>query len=183
MNRTVRLILGATLLAGGCQCQRGDTGGEVAGEQVVAGAVAETATDAAREDSLARVRAETEEVTSLVGRMIYFDLNRSAIRPGQDTEVLEQKLAILQANPGLTIQITGHCDERGSDSYNRALGDRRARSAKKFLTDRGIDESRVTVRSLGEERPIDQGHDESAWSKNRRNEFTITAGGEVLRRP
>lgn len=184
MNRTVGLILGATLLAGGCaQCPRETAEEGTAGEQVAAGTTAEAAAAAAREDSLGRVRAETEEVRRLVGRAMNFDFDRSAVRPGQDTEVLEQKLAILQANPALTILITGHCDERGPAAYNMALGERRAGSAKKFLTDRGIAETRITIRSMGEEQPIDPGHNEAAWAQNRRNEFTITAGGETLRQP
>jgi peptidoglycan-associated lipoprotein len=184
MNRTVGLILGATLLAGGCaQCPRDTAEEEAAGGQVAAVPAAEAAAEAAREDSLARVRAEAEEVRRLVGRVMNFDFDRSTVRTGQDTEVLDQKLAILQANPALTILITGHCDERGPGAYNMALGERRARSAKRFLTDRGIAETRITTRSMGEEQPVDPGRNEAAWARNRRSEFTITAGGETLRRP
>ncbi|MFQ5702516.1 MAG: OmpA family protein [Gemmatimonadales bacterium] len=134
-------------------------------------------------DSLAAIRRETEAVREMLARRVHFDFDKSAIRPGEDTEVLEQKLAILQANPGLTIEITGHCDERGTDQYNIALGNRRAVSARKFLTDHGISESRITVRSMGEEQPVDPGHTEEAWAQNRRSEFTITGGGSALKRP
>lgn len=137
----------------------------------------------AREDSLARVRAETEAVRNMIAQRVHFDFDRSNIRPGDDTQVLQQKLAILQANPGLRIEIVGHCDERGSDEYNMALGMRRANSARQWLIDRGIDGSRITVRSMGEEQPIDMGRNEAAWAQNRRDEFTVTAGGDVLRRP
>ncbi|MFQ6045313.1 MAG: OmpA family protein, partial [Gemmatimonadales bacterium] len=137
----------------------------------------------AREDSLRRVREETEAVRAMIARMVHFDFDKSDIRPGEDTEVLQEKLAILQANPSLSIEITGHCDERGSDEYNIALGNRRALSARQFLIDRGIAESRIAVRSMGESQPIDPGHNEDAWAKNRRDEFRITGGGDVLKRP
>lgn len=136
-----------------------------------------------RADSLAAVRAENEAVMEMIARRMHFDFDRSNIRTGEDTQVIEQKLAILQANPGLRIEITGHCDERGTDEYNMALGMRRAVSAKQFLVDRGIDEARITVRSQGEEQPLAMGHNEDAWSQNRRDEFRVTAGGGSLKRP
>lgn len=134
-------------------------------------------------DSIAALRRETEEVRQMIARMVHFDFDRYAIRTGEDTQVLEQKLAVLQANANLSLEITGHCDERGTDEYNMALGMRRANASKQFLVDRGIAESRVTVRSRGEEAPLDSGHDEDAWTQNRRSEFRVTAGGDVLRRP
>jgi len=134
-------------------------------------------------DSIAAIRRETEEVRNMIARRVHFDFDRYAIRPGEDTQVLEQKLAILQANPNLTLEITGHCDERGTDEYNMALGMRRANASKQFLVSRGIAETRITVRSRGEEQPVDPGHDETAWAQNRRSEFRATAGGDVLKRP
>ncbi len=133
-------------------------------------------------DSLAALRSETEAVREMLARRVNFDFDRSNIRPG-DAQVLDQKLAILQANPALNIEIAGHCDERGSDEYNLALGNRRALSAKQYLTSRGIADNRVSTRSFGEERPMDQGSNEAAWEQNRRDEFTIAAGGNVLKRP
>lgn len=137
----------------------------------------------ARADSLAAVRAETEAVRDMISRMVNFDFNRSNIRDGVDTEVLTQKIAILQANPNLRVEIVGHCDERGTDEYNMALGNRRAVSSRAFLTDRGIAETRITVRSRGEEQPLDSGHTEAAWERNRRAEFRIVGGGDALVRP
>ncbi len=134
-------------------------------------------------DSIAALRRETEEVRQMIARMVHFDFDKYAIRPGEDTQVLEQKLAVLQANPNLQLEITGHCDERGTDEYNMALGMRRSNASKQFLVDRGIAESRITVRSRGEEVPLDPGHDETAWAQNRRSEFRVTAGGDVLKRP
>jgi peptidoglycan-associated lipoprotein len=136
-----------------------------------------------REDSIRRVREETESVRVMIARTIHFDFDKSSIRPGEDTDVLQEKLGILQANPSLRLQITGHADERGSDEYNLALGNRRALSAKQFLIDRGIDESRIEVRSKGESEPLDPRSNEEAWALNRRDEFQITGGGDVLKRP
>ncbi len=137
----------------------------------------------AREDSVNAARAAGEAVRAMVAQRVHFDFDMSNIRPGEDTRVLEQKLAILQANPALRIEIVGHCDERGSDEYNLALGNRRALSAKRFLTDRGIDPGRVTTASMGEEQPVDPASNEAAWALNRRDEFRITAGGDNLMRP
>jgi peptidoglycan-associated lipoprotein len=134
-------------------------------------------------DSIAAVRAETEAVRNMIARRVHFDFDRYAIRPGDDTQVLEQKLAVLQANANLRLEITGHCDERGTDEYNMALGMRRANASKQFLVDRGIDEARLTVRSRGEEAPVAMGSNEEAWAQNRRSEFRITGGGDVLTRP
>jgi peptidoglycan-associated lipoprotein len=136
----------------------------------------------ASEDSLAALRSGTEAVRGMVTAMVHFDFDKADIRPA-DAQVLDQKLAVLQANPGLTIEIVGHCDERGSDEYNLALGNRRALSAKQYLVSRGIDAGRISTRSMGEEQPVNPGHDETAWAQNRRDEFGITAGGDVLMRP
>jgi peptidoglycan-associated lipoprotein len=144
---------------------------------------AEDARRRAREDSIARTREGLEAVRAMIAQRIHFDFDRSEIRPGEDTRVLEEKLLVLQANPGVQIEIVGHCDERGSDEYNLALGQRRAVSAKQFLVDRGINPDRITVRSMGEEMPVDPASNEAAWALNRRDEFTITAGGDDLRRP
>jgi peptidoglycan-associated lipoprotein len=138
--------------------------------------------DRRRADSLNAIREETNRVRQALAVRINFDFDRSNIRPG-DAAALDRKLAILQANPALRIQITGHCDERGSDEYNLALGNRRALSAKRYLTDRGIAEGRITTASMGEERPIATGSNEAAWGQNRRDEFSITSGGDRLTMP
>jgi peptidoglycan-associated lipoprotein len=103
---------------------------------------------------------------------IYFDFDKSNLKP-EAQEVLKRKAEWLRKNPGESVIIEGHCDERGTNEYNLALGDRRAQSAKNFLLDLGIEESRLTTVSYGEERPADPQHDEEAWSKNRRDHFVI----------
>ncbi|MCH8935123.1 MAG: OmpA family protein [Gemmatimonadetes bacterium] len=135
-----------------------------------------------REDSLGTVREETNNVRDLLARRVHFDFDRSNVGP-DDAAILDEKLAVLQRNPNLRIRVTGHCDERGSDEYNLALGNRRALAAKRYLTDRGIAESRIATSSMGEERPIAMGANEGAWGQNRRDEFTIISGGATLKMP
>jgi peptidoglycan-associated lipoprotein len=153
----------------------------------------------AYDDSVARARAEaerlaaerraaeeaarvTERMRGVLMEMINFDFDRSNIREG-DAAVLDRKIAVLQANAGLTITITGHCDERGSDEYNLALGNRRALAAREYLVNRGISADRITTASRGEEQPMDPASTEDAWARNRRDEFAIAAGGQQLRAP
>lgn len=88
-------------------------------------------------------------------------------------DILRTKAEWLRNNPRASIIIEGHCDERGTNEYNLALGDRRAFSSKSFLVDLGIDDSRLTTVSYGEERPLDPRADEDAWAKNRRAHFVI----------
>jgi peptidoglycan-associated lipoprotein len=113
---------------------------------------------------------------------VHFEYDQSDLR-SEDRAILDAKVPILQANSGVTIQIAGHTDERGSDEYNLALGQRRAAAVKAYLVQRGIGDGRITTVTFGEERPAAQGSDESAFALNRRAEFEITAGGQSLRRP
>ncbi len=79
----------------------------------------------------------------------------------------------LKSHPQYNLLIEGHCDERGTEQYNLALGDRRANTAKEYLATLGVDASRIRTVSYGEERPFDPGHDESAWAKNRRDHLVL----------
>jgi peptidoglycan-associated lipoprotein len=88
-------------------------------------------------------------------------------------EILRKKAQWLKANPREKVTIEGHCDNRGTNEYNLALGDRRAHSAKIFLVDLGIEEERLEIISYGEERPLDSAETEDAWAKNRRAHFVI----------
>ena len=133
-------------------------------------------------DSLAAIGKSTEAVRALLATMIHFDYDKALIRGG-DAAVLDQKVAILQANPGLQIRISGHCDERGSDEYNLALGNRRATAAKQYLASHGIDAGRIETVSYGEERPLASGHDEESWAQNRRDEVEVLSGGDNLKQP
>jgi peptidoglycan-associated lipoprotein len=124
----------------------------------------------------------TRRLTAELGTLIHFDTDQDAIKP-EDVPVLDSKAAILKANPGVRIRISGHADDRGSDEYNLVLGNKRALAAKRYLESKGVEASRIEVTSLGEERPVDPAASESAWAKNRRAEFEITAGGDRLVQP
>jgi peptidoglycan-associated lipoprotein len=103
---------------------------------------------------------------------IHFDFDSSALTP-EAQDILKKKALWLKANPGVTVIIEGHCDDRGTNEYNMALGDRRADSAKSFLLALGIDKSRLTTVSWGEEKPLVRGTTEEARAKNRRDHFAI----------
>ena len=130
--------------------------------------------DSAEREAEARRRAaEEERLRSTLAQMIHFDFDRYDIRSDARL-VLDRKIDILKNNPVYTLRIEGHCDERGSDEYNLALGMRRANATKQYLVQRGLDPNRFEVVSYGEERPLDPLQTEVAWGKNRRAEFHIT---------
>jgi peptidoglycan-associated lipoprotein len=133
-------------------------------------------------DSVAALQRSTEQMKQLLAMRINFDYDRSYIRPS-DAQLLDQKVAVLQANPQVRIQVAGNCDERGSDEYNLALGNRRAISAKTYLLSHGIDAGRIETVSYGEERPLDPRHNETAWALNRNDQFSILTPAVVLRLP
>jgi peptidoglycan-associated lipoprotein len=171
-------------------------GGKPAPEQPApepTAAPAPAPTPAPTDDSEARARAEEEArarraaelanaVKADLAAMINFEYDQATVR-STDQPTLDRKAAILAANPNVRIQISGHADERGSDEYNLALGNRRGAAAKRYLENKGIDGSRIEVVSYGEERPLAQGSDEAAYAQNRRDEFQVTAGGDNLVAP
>jgi peptidoglycan-associated lipoprotein len=134
-------------------------------------------------ERMAREAAEkARTVTADLAAMINFDYDQAVVRQA-DQATLDRKAAIMAANPSLKIRISGHADERGSDEYNLALGNRRAAAAKRYLENKGVDASRIDVVSYGEERPLNPGNDETAYAQNRRDEFEVTAGGTNLTAP
>ena len=137
------------------------------------------AADAARRSAEEAAARRLAEARNVLQAMVYFDYDQSDIRDDSKA-TLDQKIPLLNANPNLTIKVTGHTDSRGSDEYNVALGQRRARAVRDYLVRNGIATARIVIDSRGEEQPVAQGDDESAWSQNRRAEFEITAGGENL---
>jgi peptidoglycan-associated lipoprotein len=167
----------------------------VAEREKAAKAEAERAAREAKEKELARIREEeakrakekefektlvakkepgiTGEVfESKMLKDIHFDFDKYDVRPG-DVEILKENAALLMKNPSVKIQIEGHCDERGTVEYNLALGERRANSAKRYLSSLGITGDRISTISYGKEKPLDPGHNEEAWAKNRRDHFIV----------
>jgi len=106
---------------------------------------------------------------------VYFAFDRSEITP-TEMEKVRANAEILQKWTDWTVSIEGHCDERGTNEYNLALGERRARAAQRALEAEGIDRGRISIISYGEERPADPGHTERSWSRNRRAEFKPNTG-------
>lgn len=101
---------------------------------------------------------------------VYFQFDSSRVSSSEAPK-LDEIAAYLMSNPGTGVVVEGNCDSRGSDEYNRALGERRALSAKEYLIGKGVAESRIRTISYGEERPAVQGEDEASRAKNRRDEF------------
>jgi len=114
------------------------------------------------------------EAYEFANRDIHFDFDRYDLKP-EAREILTEKSYFLKKYPSVKILIEGHCDERGTNEYNLALGERRADSAKQYLVNMGISASRISAISYGEERPMDPGHSEEAWAKNRRAHFDIVS--------
>jgi len=105
---------------------------------------------------------------------IHFDFDKYDIRP-EDGAILRENAALLKKFPSMKIQVEGHCDERGTIEYNLALGERRANKTKDYLVSLGISAIRISTISYGKEKPLDPGHNEEAWAKNRRAHTIITA--------
>ena len=127
-------------------------------EQAQQTAATQKATDRPHESALERV---------------FFDFDSHTLSPAA-REALAKNAEILQREPGIKLLIEGHCDELGSDDYNLALGEKRARSAMNYLQSMGVASSRLTTISYGKEKPADPGHDDAARARNRRDEFVPT---------
>ena len=194
IRRTALLFLAFLTLAGLDACRR---------RAVQASAPVATANDAQREaDSLAALRAKqradsiaaaeaaqraaaeqgsaTSELAAVLTQKVYFDYDQDVLRDDARA-VLDAKVPILLANPGVSVAITGHTDERGTAEYNLALGQRRAAQVKRYLTSKGVPDSRLSTQSLGDSQPAVQGTDESAYQQNRRAEFQPSGGGALVR--
>ena len=103
---------------------------------------------------------------------VYFDFDKFNLRPDARAS-LDKNFQLLQEYPDAIVKIEGHCDERGTIEYNLSLGEKRARATMDYLAGLGIGAERLSVISFGKERPVDPGHNETAWAKNRRAEFKI----------
>lgn len=153
----------APLVSGG-----GTTGSGVVGAPVLAG-VPDAADLANRPMDRTRFAAET----------VYFDFDRAEVRAAEASKISHVASAFKSLPAGHDILVEGHCDERGTEGYNQALGERRALAARELLIKEGVDGSRVFTKSLGKDQPAQLGHDEAAWSKNRRAEFILVLPGQI----
>jgi peptidoglycan-associated lipoprotein len=104
---------------------------------------------------------------------VYFDFDKANVRPSEVSKLEQVASQMRSAHAGKALRIEGHCDERGTEEYNRSLGERRAQSVRETLVRLGLSPSMIQTITLGEERPALQGHDEAAWSKNRRGELIL----------
>ena len=179
------MLLCGSLVVGGCakkemvkgedQIASGARPGD--GTQGTTGAQGEAARDqvvkevpVVKEES-SRQPAEAEAESAL-GK-VYFDFDSYLLsRTAQDT-LSKNAEYLLKKNTAVKVQIAGNCDERGSDEYNLALGERRAKSALSYLVTLGVSAERLSFISYGKEKPADPGHDEAAWAKNRRDDFFV----------
>ncbi len=126
----------------------------------------------ARLAALAAAEGLREEIRAFEAENINFDFDKSELKP-EARAILVKKAEWLRNHEEFSVRIEGHCDERGTNEYNLALGERRANAAWKFLNALGISGSRMTTISYGEERAADPAHNEDAWAKNRRDEFKL----------
>jgi len=151
-------------------------------KEEVARAEEKTTREARLREEALRIERESEEAAKREAQLrkefenedIHFDFDRFFLTD-KAKEILAKKVSWLLDNPGVKIEIEGHCDERGTNEYNMALGERRANSAMKYLTTVGVKVDRISTISYGEERPVDPGRNKAAWIKNRRAHFRIVS--------
>ena len=127
----------------------------------------------APKEAVTIIAAPVEEVAVPIEELgiVYFDYDKSSIKP-EFTSIIQSNFEWLINNPDIRVQLEGHCDERGTNEYNLALGERRARSVLNYLLRLGASPEQFSIVSFGEERPVALGQNETAWQKNRRVEFT-----------
>jgi peptidoglycan-associated lipoprotein len=130
--------------------------------------------DNAGKNSVTKTTSQSNEQLTSALEKIYFDFDSFALS-NEARKTLTSDADYLRKRPVAKLRIEGNCDERGSAEYNIALGEKRAKTAEKYLVTLGIPADRLTTISYGKEKPADPGHDESAWAKNRRDDFTILA--------
>jgi peptidoglycan-associated lipoprotein len=113
-----------------------------------------------------------EDRNSLKPQTVYFEFDKSAIKSSEQSK-LDEVANFLKSNPADALRVEGNCDQRGTEEYNRSLGERRAFAAREYLVHDGIDADKVVTLSNGEDKPAETGSGEAAWAKNRRDEFIV----------
>ena len=150
----------------------GETKGEMIEKKDVGIQKEENAEREARLAALEKEQRLRSEIRVFESEKIYFDFDKSELKP-EVRSILNKKAAWLRANPEYKVRIEGNCDERGTNEYNMALGERRAEAAWKYLNALGVSGNSMSTISYGEERPADPAHNEKAWALNRRDEFKL----------
>lgn len=158
----------------GCKsCKKKPPKTDAPGPVTLAPSKPATTTPAASQPSEPAVPSKADMIQIPELKNVYFDFDKYNIREDQ-AKTVEASAAWLKQHPKAIVRLEGHCDERGTEEYNVALGDRRSRSVKNQLVYLGIDANRLSTVSYGEMRPADPGHAEASWGKNRRVEFWVS---------
>ena len=176
---SLALALAVTLAATGCRNHKpvrvtplpGSNSGLV-GEPGAGGTMNASEPGGGATASLGGFENTTDDRAALAGYTVHFAFDSAAIRKSEKANI-QAVAAALKADSSAKLLIEGHCDERGTEEYNRSLGERRALALRGALGKMGIDPSRIRTISYGKDHPVDPGHDESAWAKNRRGEFVL----------
>lgn len=113
-----------------------------------------------------------EDAKALRAETVYFDYDKATVK-GSEVPKVQRVASFLKSDKAVSLRVEGNCDERGTEEYNRSLGERRALAIRELLINEGVAPERVTTVSFGEDKPIEQGHDEAAWAKNRRGDFVV----------
>lgn len=179
-SRLVVILFVMTLLAAGC-AKKPVPEAPTMSEQPAVSEMQEQQPAAIKEepvDEAAAARAAAEEAEAAARKAasglmrIHFDFDQYLLT-SDAKDILAKDADLLKSAPSIKVQIEGHCDERGSDEYNLALGEKRALATKNYLVSLGIAPDRMSVISYGEEMPLDPAHTEAAWAKNRRADFKV----------
>lgn len=168
MRFKVLSMFAAVLLLAACETapeQQANTSGQ-------GGSAATPTTTAPAQTRAAPRPGSQEDLVANVGDRVFYDFDKSDLKPEARRQV-EKWAQWLRQYPNVTVTVEGHCDERGTREYNLGLGERRAASAKRFLTSLGIDARRVATISYGKERPAVVGSNDAAWSQNRRGVMVV----------
>lgn len=161
MMMSVALVLAVSVVGAGCKSKKPKDDG------METGTTTETTTN---RDGLTDIDQDSLLFGPSGLKPVYFDFDSSAVRADQ-ISVLQSNAALLKQAPNAYIQVAGHCDERGTQEYNLALGERRALAVREYLVKLGISGDRIVTISYGEESPAQMGSNEAAWAMNRRAEF------------
>ena len=167
----VALMVGLLITASACSKKaKVDTSDQY--PQTQQGSATDDAARLAQEREQEALRLKQAALQQFENDDVHFNFDDATLT-SEAVEILNQKVAYLRDNPGVSVTVEGHCDERGTAEYNMALGERRAQSIVSFLVNAGISADKLKAVSYGKEKPIDPGHNEAAWAKNRRGHFVL----------